>query len=244
MTRWMGFFFSMTVLAWLPLDGFAQDFYYQAPPAGAVTCASENHAYRECRTDFRTPAVLIQNLSRTACLEGRNWGNGRHGTIWVRDGCRGVFMAQRAGGSWPGSHAGQALRCESVDGRRRECRLGTRRGSARLVRQLSNTPCVQGANWGQRGNTVWVDGGCRAEFAVGGAVGAPPNGWGGSTAYTVTCSSENEQAAFCAWDFRRGYPRVIEQLSSAPCQEGSSWGLRGRGEIWVSRGCRARFGVR
>ena len=41
-----------------------------------------------------------------------------------------------------------------------------------------------------------------------------------------------------------GRPVLIEQLSSTPCQEGVTWGQSGRGEIWVSRGCRGRFGVR
>jgi hypothetical protein len=37
---------------------------------------------------------------------------------------------------------------------------------------------------------------------------------------------------------------MLQQLSKAPCQEGSSWGYSGGASLWVSGGCRARFGVR
>lgn len=208
-----------------------------------ITCETQTDARNECRTGFEGPAVLVRNLSGVRCIEGRNWGNRGPGRIWVNDGCSGEFAEDR-GGSRPGqgSSQGQAVRCESVNGNYRECRLNGR-GTARLVRQLSGSACVQGRSWGQRGNLIWVDQGCRAEFALPGS-GSGSNNWGGSASYSVTCSSVNEQAAFCAWDTRRGYPRMIEQLSSAPCQEGRTWGVRGRGEIWVSNGCRARFGVR
>jgi hypothetical protein len=36
---------------------------------------------------------------------------------------------------------------------------------------------------------------------------------------------------------------VIQQLSSSPCREGYTWGYAGN-QIWVDRGCRARFGAR
>ncbi|WP_146256600.1 DUF3011 domain-containing protein, partial [Stenotrophomonas maltophilia] len=32
-------------------------------------------------------------------------------------------------------------------------------------------------------------------------------------------------------------------LSGSACQEGRSWGYA-RGQVWVSNGCRARFGTR
>jgi len=57
--------------------------------------------------------------------------------------------------------------------------------NVRMVRQLSQSPCIQGRTWGTRGNQVWVDKGCRAEFQVagyggpgygGGYHGGPPRG--------------------------------------------------------------------
>lgn len=220
----------------VPLLSLAQPIH--GVPGRTVVCQARANSAIECRTGFRGPAELVRNLSRVRCVEGRNWGNRAGGRIWIRDGCAGEF-AQARGPGWAGGAQAELLRCESTNGSYRECRLAGR-GTARLVRQLSSAACVQGRSWGQRGRQLWVDRGCRAEFHVVRQGGSFPGGGN----YAVTCSSVNEQAAFCAWDFRMGYPRVLEQLSNAPCREGLSWGVRGRGEIWVSQGCRARFGVR
>ena len=53
--------------------------------------------------------------------------------------------------------------CESRDSRQHECEMDTR-GDIRIVRQLSNTQCVQGENWGLNRHSVWVKNGCRAIF--------------------------------------------------------------------------------
>ena len=78
--------------------------------------------------------------------------------------------------------------------------------------------------------------------------GGVQGGYGGAPGYAggavVTCNSDEGRTATCGWDPRMGRPVLIEQLSSTPCQEGVTWGQSGRGEIWVSRGCRGRFGVR
>ena len=42
---------------------------------------------------------------------------------------------------------------------------------------------------------------------------------------------------------RQGRPVLVQQLSGSACVEGRSWGYR-NGTLWVSNGCRARFGVR
>lgn len=66
----------------------------------------------------------------------------------------------------PGPQASGVVRCESDNGRRRECRIpGGASGRVEVTRQLSNSACIQGRTWGVRGNRVWVDRGCRAEFA-------------------------------------------------------------------------------
>ncbi|HHA2571419.1 TPA: DUF3011 domain-containing protein, partial [Stenotrophomonas maltophilia] len=44
-------------------------------------------------------------------------------------------------------------------------------------------------------------------------------------------------------DERQGRPVLQQQLSGSVCQEGRSWGYS-RGQVWVSNGCRARFGTR
>lgn len=198
--------------------------------AGSVLCQSDNNRYRECRTNFRGPAVLSQNVSQTRCVEGQNWGS-RAGIVWVDRGCKGRFV-EGAGG-------GQTFRCESDNGRYRECRTGSR-GNVRLTRQLSSTRCIEGSTWGQRQGLVWVNGGCRGEFVQAGGGG----GWNpGAGDYSVTCSSQGGRRSTCAWNSRYGRPQLIQQLSSDSCREGSSWGYVDN-QIWVDRGCRARFGAR
>lgn len=199
-------------------------------PAGSVLCQSDNNRYRECRTNFRGPAVLSQNVSQTRCVEGQNWGS-RAGIVWVNRGCKGRFV-EGAGG-------GQTFRCESDNGRYRECRTSSH-GNVRLTRQLSSTRCIEGSTWGQRQGLVWVNGGCRGEFVQAGNGG----GWNpGAGDYSVTCSSQGGRRSTCAWNSRYGRPALIQQLSSDSCREGSSWGYVDN-QIWVDRGCRARFGVR
>ena len=51
------------------------------------------------------------------------------------------------------------VRCESNDNRMRLCRVDIRR-------QLSDTNCREGYNWGAQRDGVWVERGCRAEFVV------------------------------------------------------------------------------
>ena len=59
------------------------------------------------------------------------------------------------------------LTCSSDNGRRVHCNADTR-GGARLVRQISGSPCNQGSTWGYDSQGIWVDRGCRAEFEVAG----------------------------------------------------------------------------
>ena len=61
---------------------------------------------------------------------------------------------------------------------------------------------------------------------------------------TITCESQDRRYSSCAWDSRWGWPRLVEELSQSSCREGSSWGYDGRGQLWVDRGCRARFTAR
>jgi len=61
-----------------------------------------------------------------------------------------------------GVHA-QDVTCESQGMKQAECDMDTR-GDVRLVRQLSDTRCEQGENWGLYKHSVWVKDGCRAVF--------------------------------------------------------------------------------
>ena len=138
-----------------------------------------------------------------------------------------------------GYDAGRDVVCESSDGRYRECRVPFG-GPANLVRQLSDTRCTEGRNWGSRPGLVWVDNGCRGRFAVA-RQGWPT--WGSSHGQReVVCESKDERYRQCNADFR-GRARISRQLSDSACIEGRSWGYGGD-RIWVDRGCRGRFAAR
>lgn len=199
------------------------------PQGGEVRCESSDGRARTCPTPWPGASDLSYQLSSTPCIAGQNWSSSR-GEVRVSGGCRAVFVQANYG-----SGQGEEIRCESADGRYRECGSGLR-GRIMLIRQLSGTTCTEGVNWGVRNGTLWVNGGCRAVFQVSGG------GW--NEGYSVTCASENNRYTACAWDRNRGLPRLLETLSQARCTEGYSWGYDTRGGLWVNYGCRARFGVR
>jgi len=217
----------------------AQDRGFQGQ---TVTCSSSNNRRNQCSTPFSGRAVLVQNLSGTRCVENSNWGSGR-GFVWVDVGCRARFADSRGGGGGWGGGSGGTIRCESTDRRQRQCNTGWR--GAVLVRQLSDTRCIEGRSWGFRNGSIWVTDGCRGEFAEGRGGGG--GGWGGGGGanpnFTVTCSSDNQRRRYCDWDRRQGRPVVVQQLSSTRCIEGRTWGTDGN-RLWVDGGCRARFGAR
>lgn len=217
-----------------------------------VRCESNDGRVRECATGG-SRVVLERQLSRSACVEGRSWGYGRTG-IWVSQGCRADFRivdGYSAGGygnygnSGYGNSgygtAGGTFRCESNDGRYRECAVNTS-GGVMLSRQISRTACVEGRSWGTTRNGVWVDDGCRAEFRTnGGYYGNQGNGVGYGYGSTVRCESNNGRVNRCAIN-GRGRAQLVRQLSSSACIEGRTWGSDSN-SIWVSQGCRAEFSV-
>lgn len=206
---------------------------------GSVACESRNNGYRECYTGFRGPPVMVRRLSDSPCIEGRNWGH-RPGSVWVSQGCRAVFEEARGGPVW----GGDTVLCESVQGRRNECRTPFR-GPVELVEQLSRSACVEGRTWGRTRGGVWVDGGCRARFAAYHAGGGGGGYWQPSGGYAIECESRDGRYRACAWDWGRGTPFLLEQLSRSPCVRGRSWGYDPRQRVlWVDQGCRAVFGPR
>jgi hypothetical protein len=125
--------------------------------------------------------------------------------------------------------------CSSNNGSRVHCNMDTR-GGVQMVRQLSGSPCREGATWGSDSQGVWVSRGCRAEF------GAAGNSADRNRSRSITCSSDNGQRVYCE-SGTQGEVRLVRQISGSACQEGSTWGHDTRG-IWVDRGCRAEFEVR
>jgi len=154
--------------------------------------------------------------------------------------------------SEPGNQ--ETVRCESKDFSFERCPVRTG-GEAYIVRQLSNTACQQGQNWGYDQRGIWVDKGCGAEFAVGRREARRYDGdrWSRGDQYgpgygqsltdqkTVRCESEGFEFTRCRVR-TGGDVRIVRQLSEAQCRRGENWGFDRRG-IWVDKGCAAEFSV-
>lgn len=143
---------------------------YGNPGYGStIRCESNDNRTQYCSADTRGGVRLSRQISGSSCIQGRTWGYEQN-RIWVSQGCRAEFITGSGGGNGPGYGNpgygnGQVVRCESQDGRQRRCnvRVG---GGVQLSKQLSNTRCIEGRNWGWDRSGIWVNGGCRGEFRV------------------------------------------------------------------------------
>lgn len=220
--------------------------------ARTVVCQSFKGRVRECAQTFRGRAVLVNRFPNSAaCVRGTSWGQ-RNGRIWVSRNCRAKFAAESvAGGPRPGPGGPYSVTCAST-GPTVRCNWDDRRENPVLSRQLSSAPCVEGRTWDFDGNhTIWVSQGCRATFVEEGRGtahdnddGHHDNSWVRDDNYSVVCNSTGGGRTVCTWDDRYGQPRMSQQLSQSACVEGRDWGYDRRGELWVTAGCRARFGFR
>jgi hypothetical protein len=69
--------------------------------------------------------------------------------------------------------------CSSDTGKRQTCSANGN-GAIQFVRQRSQSPCIPGRTYGIYRGGVWVDNGCRADFAVSNyGYNRPPNNNGG-----------------------------------------------------------------
>ena len=66
---------------------------------------------------------------------------------------------------------GDTVDCESRDMGKTRCHVSW--NDARLVRQLSDTQCVRGENWGIDQRGLWVDRGCAGRFVASSGPVAP-----------------------------------------------------------------------
>lgn len=207
---------------------------WQPPgPANSIRCESNDGRSRTCNTPWQGHSRLLKQLSSARCTQGSTWFTSA-GRVTVSDGCRAEFGP----GLGAGGQQAVTVQCESKDGRYRTCGSGLS-GRIELQRQLSEARCIVNSNYGLRGGSVWVDRGCRGVFLVHRRGNLPDGG-----DYSVTCSSNKGRYTTCAWDARRGTPRLIQQLSKDACRAGYSWGYSERTGLWVNHGCRARFGTR
>lgn len=135
------------------------------PGGDVVGCASRSFQYEFCPTGARVlSASLVRQTSRAPCVVGKSWGWRQDG-IWVSEGCTGEFAIQTGFRPDPRPPTGDVMVCESHEYRYNFCRTGPIR-NARIVRQISEAPCVQGRSWGLQRDGIWVDNGCEAAFRI------------------------------------------------------------------------------
>ncbi len=137
-----------------------------------VTCESQGGSYKICTVATNNHVRLVRQISQAACIPGRTWGY-QANQIWVGNGCRAEFEVGRGSGGWQGDV--RVVTCESQDGQYSRCFARTE-GKVTIRRQISSSACVLNRSWGYDANGVWVNNGCRAEFAVG--RGGSGSGWG------------------------------------------------------------------
>lgn len=140
-----------------------------------IRCESEGGRMRTCGVNRAGNVQLVRQLSSSRCVEGQSWGVNRQG-IWVDQGCRADFVVnpgRRGYGDRPGYRYGNdgygadnLVRCESQGDRYTDCRLPNGVSRVQLVRTLSRSACVEGSSWGFRNGQIWVNNGCRGEFAL------------------------------------------------------------------------------
>jgi hypothetical protein len=135
----------------------------------------------------------------------------------------------------PAVQAQQRVECHSPKYGYRECAAPWPR--VELIQRISESECIEGRTWGQRGDRIWVDRGCAAAFGPARGPGWDP-GRPGAAGREIECRSERFGYAECAVGWRSA--RLVRQTSKTECIENRNWGVR-RGTIWVDKGCTAIF---
>ena len=98
----------------------------------------------------------------------------------------------------------QTITCSSNDMGRHYCRANTSNG-VKLVYQRSGSACTMGVSWGYDNGGIWVDHGCRADFALGAGGG---QGGNKATQQRLAYVQEHRQPAST-----RRTPRLHQRLS-------------------------------
>jgi hypothetical protein len=206
---------------------------------GTLTCESWNFQYRRCPANTQNNVDLTRRIAGD-CRQGRTWGYDRN-AIWVDGGCRATFRFggnngnSNGGGNWGQGYAGQ-IRCESWNYAYRFCRASTQ-GRADLIRTIAGT-CQRGRSWGFDNSGIWVNNGCRGDFAFGRG-NVNPGGSSGSNNNTgeviagvaiaagliallgAASSSNNRSSTTAAPQVNDNAPpaRIVADLSRIPAEQ-------------------------
>jgi hypothetical protein len=131
-----------------------------------------------CDADTRRGVDLSRQISVSPCDQGTSWDYDDRG-ISVDHGCRAAFVVRRhrrdpdrhrddhtdSNYNNSGAFADRTISCSSEDGQRHYSQAETRPG-VRLINQRSGSPCTKDYSWGFDDRGIWVDHGCRADFAL------------------------------------------------------------------------------
>ena len=148
-----------------PLPARAQ--HHGGRSGAVVECSSQKGNYQYCPTYDIGSVRLTRQLSKSPCRPYDTWGASGDGSgVWVRDGCRGVFVVERGGRRPPGPRGPTSVTCKSDDFSYRACPAPMWGRRVFIQKQLSRTRCVRGDNWGEMYSGIWVDRGCGAVFAI------------------------------------------------------------------------------
>src|SRR5947209_4292215 len=115
------------------------------------------------------------------------------------------------------------ITCESHGGAAEACGTVQPRSMVRIVKQLSNTPCIEEQNWGlgPDHDSIWVSGGCRAVFDV-----QPPRNEPLSETQYRDSELRDEQRGYEQRDEQRGYEQRDEQRIDEPRRDERNTGSR------------------
>ena len=210
------------------------------PGSRRVVCESQKGERQLCAADLDRAAdpgggvFLVRQLSAAACNENETWGyDAERDQIWVEQGCRAEFIVgARFDPKKVIEPLDNIITCESANGKRTQCTADTS-GGVRIVRSLGDTACGYGRQWGYDAKGIWVNGNCRAEFAVRGKPKA--------VVTTLACEAPDAAKVQCPVDTHYGVA-LVRQLGGNFCVLGRTWDFDAAG-VWVSEGCRAQFAL-
>lgn len=218
---------GLLILATFPIRASAQE-----NESYTLRCSSDDMRRHECNIPYDEvmDVDVGRQISGSPCIEGESWGY-EGNILWVDRGCRAEFEVQ----VWRGG-ASTLWRCKSDNERLNRCTVPGGVWRARLERQNSGSPCIEGQSWGFDSSGIWVDRGCRADFRV--WSGGQPSG----NSRVVRCRSNNERLNRCEVKGHVIAAQLEQQYSGSPCIQYQSWGFDKHG-LWTDHGCRADFRV-
>lgn len=139
------------------------------------------------------------------------------------------------------AYGNQTVSCGSQQYRFGRCQVPGYWRGARIVRQTSDSQCIEGRTWGFSEGSIWVDRGCGGVFAAGYYNGGWQPGPNWNQNFGMSCGSPQHRYNFCQVDVgARGQVVLQRQLSNSACIAGRTWGWN-RAGIWVDRGCSGQF---